>query len=103
MLMIRIQEVEQMADSRAIATVVRIQAMPSIVVEHLVSSLAQEGVDGSVVTTDSCFEVQVTGAEPASLSRRVASALDSLVLSEGRPLVPEQIGPTSFVLRPAAG
>lgn len=102
-LMTRIQEVEGMADSRVIATVVRIQAMPAIVVEHLVSSLAQEGVDGSVVATNSGVEVQVPGAEPASLSRRVAAALDSLVLREGRPLVPEQVGPTSFVLRPAAG
>lgn len=102
-LMNRIQEVEGMADSRVIATVVRIQAMPAIVVEHLVSSLAQEGVDGSVVATNSGVEVQVPGAEPASLSRRVAAALDSLVLREGRPLVPEQVGPTSFVLRPAAG
>jgi hypothetical protein len=92
-----------MTESRGIATVVRIEAMPSVVVEHLMSSLAQEGVDGSVVTTDSCFEVQVPGAEPGSLSRRVSAALDSLVLREGRPLVPEQIGPTSFVLRPAAG
>ena len=92
-----------MTESRGIATIVRIEAMPSVVVEHLMSSLAQAGVDGSVVTTDSCFEVQVPGAELGSLSRRVSAALDSLVLREGRPLVPEQIGPTSFVLRPAAG
>ena len=58
---------------------------------------------GRDLTTESWFEVQVSDAEPASLSRRVSAALDSLVLREGRPLVPEQIGPTSFVLRPAAG
>ncbi len=92
-----------MPESRLNATVVRIQTMPTIVTEHLVRSLAQEGVDGSVITTDSCFEVKVAGAETGSLVRRVGAALDRLVLSEGRSLVPEQIGPTSFVLRPAAG
>ncbi len=98
-----IQEEAAMPDSRVIATVIRIQAMPTIVTERLMSSLAQQGVDGSVVTTGSCFELQVPGAEPLSLGRRVSAALDSLVLTEGRSLVPEQIGPTSFVLRPAAG
>jgi hypothetical protein len=99
-----IQEEAVMPDSRVIATVIRIQAMPTIVTERLMSSLAQQGVDGSVVTTGSCFELQVPGgAEPLSLGRRVSAALDSLVLTEGRSLVPEQIGPTSFVLRPAAG
>lgn len=92
-----------MTDAHGSGTVVRIQAMPAILVEHLVSALAQAGVDGSVVTTESCFEVQVPAPEPASLNRRVSSALDSLVLRDGRPLVPEQIGPASFVLRPAAG
>ena len=98
-----IQEEAVMPDSRVIATVIRIQAMPTIVTERLMSSLAQQGVDGSVVTTGSCFELQVPGGEPLSLGRRVSAALDSLVLTEGRSLVPEQIGPTSFVLRPAAG
>jgi hypothetical protein len=84
-------------------TVVRIEAMPTIVADHLVRSLAEEGIDGSVVTTGSWFEVQVTGGGDGALTRRVGAALERLVLSEGRPLVPEQVGPMSFVLRPAAG
>lgn len=92
-----------MPEAGANATVFRIQTMPAIVAEQLLRSLRAEGVDGSVIATDSCFELQVPGVETRSLGRRVGAALDRLVLSEGRPLVPEQTGPTSFVLRPAAG
>lgn len=84
-------------------TVVRIQAMPSIVADRILQSLSQEGVVGEAMSDGACFELRVAGPDGRRLSSRVAAALDRLVVSEGRPLVPEQIGPASFVLRPAAG
>lgn len=92
-----------MLEARRNETVVRIEAMPTIVAEDLARSLAEEGIHGSVLSADSWFEVQIPGGGDGALSRRVGAALERLVLLEGRPLVPEQIGPTSFVLRPAAG
>ena len=84
-------------------TVVRIQAVPSIVSDRILQSLAQEGVVGEATGDEACFEVRVAGSDGRRLSSRVAAALDRLVVSEGRSLVPEQVGPSSFVLRPAAG
>lgn len=84
-------------------TVVQIQAIPSIVADRILQSLSQEGVVGEATGAEACFAVRVTGSDGRRLSSRVAAALDRLVVSEGRSLVPEQVGPASFVLRPAAG
>ncbi len=92
-----------MTDSRVKATIVRIQATPTIVAERLLSSLAAEGVTGSVTATEACFEVEVADADGTPLLGRVAAALDRLALTEARSLVPERTGPLSFALRPAAG
>lgn len=92
-----------MNDSRAKATIIRIQATPTIVAERLLSSLAAEGVTGSMIATGACFELEVPEADELPLVRRVAAALDRVVLAEARSLVPERTGPMSFALRPAAG
>lgn len=92
-----------MLDARRNETVVHIEAMPAIVADDLARSLAEEGIGGSVLGTGSWFEVQIPGAGDGGLSRRVGAALERLVLHQGRPLVPEQVGPLDFVLRPAAG
>ena len=92
-----------MTASRVTSTIVRIQATPTVVAERLLASLAAEGVTGSVIATSDWFEVEVPGADEVPLVRRVAAALDRLALTEARSLIPERTGPTSFVLRPAAG
>ena len=92
-----------MLEARRNETVVRIEAMPTIVAEELVRAFAEEGIDGSVMSTGSWFEVQIRGVGDGTLTRRVGLALERVAFDEGRPLVPEQIGPMSFVLRPAAG
>jgi hypothetical protein len=92
-----------MGATQGTGTVVRIEAMPAVVYDRMLDSLSEEGIDGTVVATDACFEIRVLDAEVPSLARRVNAALDRLALSEHRSLVPEQVGPVSFVLRPAAG
>jgi hypothetical protein len=92
-----------MGDTQSAGTVVRIEAMPAVVYDLMLDSLSEEGIDGTVVATDACFEIRVPDAEVPSLARRVNAALDRVVLGDHRSLVPEQIGPVSFVLRPAAG
>ena len=92
-----------MGNTQSAGTVVRIEAMPAVVYDLMLDSLSEEGIDGTVVATDACFEIRVPDAEVPSLARRVNAALDRVVLGDHRSLVPEQIGPVSFVLRPAAG
>jgi len=92
-----------MGDMDATGAVVRIEATPAVVLDRMLDSLSEEGIAGTVVARDACLEIRVLDVEGPSLAHRVSAALDRLVLSEQRSLVPEQVGPVSFVLRPAAG
>jgi hypothetical protein len=92
-----------MGDMDATGAVVRIEATPAVVLDRMLDSLSEEGIAGTVVARDACLEIRVLDVEAPSLAHRVSAALDRLVLSEPRSLVPEQVGPVSFVLRPAAG
>jgi hypothetical protein len=83
-------------------TVLQIESMPMIAADQILLALSAEGVQGAVVGVDPCLEVSVRGSDVASLSQRVLSALDRLVLDQGRSLIPERVGPLSYFVHPPA-
>jgi hypothetical protein len=89
-------------NSLAAETVVQIESVPLISADQLLVALQAEGVEGSVVELEP-LAVRVSEADLSLLARRVLSAVDGLALIAARPMIPEQVGPVSFVVRPAAG
>jgi hypothetical protein len=83
-------------------TVVQIESVPLINADQLLVALQAEGVEGSVVELEP-LAVRVSEADLSLLARRVLSAVDGLALIAARPMISEQVGPVSFVVRPAAG
>jgi hypothetical protein len=89
-------------NSLAAETVVQIESVPLISADQLLVALQAEGVEGSVVDLEP-LAVRVSEADLSLLARRVLSAVDGLALIAARPMISEQVGPVSFVVRPAAG
>jgi hypothetical protein len=89
-------------NSLAAETVVQIESVPLISADQLLVALQAEGVEGSVVELEP-LAVRVSEADLSLLARRVLSAVDGLALIAARPMISEQVGPVSFVVRPAAG
>ncbi len=88
--------------SLAAETVVQIESVPLISDDQLLVALQAEGVEGSIVGREP-LAVRVSEADLSLLARRVLSAVDGLALIAARPMISEQVGPVSFVVRPAAG
>ncbi len=89
-------------NSLAAETVVQIESVPLISDDQLLVALRSEGVEGSIVGREP-LAVRVSEADLSLLARRVLSAVDGLALIAARPMISEQVGPVSFVVRPAAG
>jgi hypothetical protein len=89
-------------NSLAAETVVQIESVPLISADQLLVALQAEGVEGSVVELEP-LAVRVSEADLSLLARRVLAAVDGLALIAARPMISEQVGPVSFVVRPAAG
>jgi hypothetical protein len=89
-------------NSLAAETVVQVESVPLISADQLLVALQAEGVEGSVVDLEP-LAVRVSEADLSLLARRVLSAVDGLALIAARPMISEQVGPVSFVVRPAAG
>ena len=89
-------------NSLAAETVVQIESVPLISDDQLLVALRSEGVEGFVVGREP-LAVRVSEVDLSLLARRVLSAVDGLALIAARPMISEQVGPVSFVVRPAAG
>jgi hypothetical protein len=84
-------------------TIVRIETSPAISSKTILGALAAEGVDGSVLGFVPQLQVSVLAPDLVLLAERISAALERVVRDQARPLVPQRIGPSSYVVRPAAG
>jgi hypothetical protein len=92
-----------MAQTQPRGTIVQIEADPAIASRTILAALEAEGVEALVVDVDPLLELDVADGDLRRLAARVSAALEDVIRDCELPLVPEQVGPSSFVLRPAAG
>jgi hypothetical protein len=82
---------------------IRIDAEPAVAGDAVVAAIRREGVDAAVIDAAPLLRIGVQGADLAAVGRIVMRALERVGLDLACPLVPDRIGPESFVLRPPAG